>query len=366
MSDTLLLTGGTGFLGMALIARLLEDEEGPDILVAVRAGDREHAARRVDELLARLYDTPPSAAQRLRAVPAEVTAPHLGLTPADRRAIRADVDRVVHCAASIEFTLPFAQARAINVGGTRAVLDLARELADVERVVHVSTAYVSGRAQGRFHETELALGQSFRNTYEQTKGEADRLVSAADDLPTVIVRPSIVVGESGSGWTSAFNVVYWPLQGFARGLVDEVAADPDGLVDLVPVDHVVDVLAHAVFDAEAEGVLHAVSGPQALRVAELVEHAGRLLDRPCPRLVPVGPHHADTPGAVFIPYFDVEVAFDGRRALALTGRCAAEPAAFLPAILDYALATRWGKCPLTRQAAHERRPSLTTQQETRC
>jgi long-chain acyl-CoA synthetase len=354
VSDTILLTGGTGFLGMELIARLLEADEGPDVLLLVRGADRRAAAERVHELLSRLYEHPPAAARRLRAVRAELTAPGLGLAAADRREILGCVDRVVHCAASISFTLPLAQARAINVGGTRAVLDLARELPLLQRLVHVSTAYVAGRGSGRFTEDDLDRDQSFRNTYEQTKLEAELVLRAAQDLPTVVVRPSIVVGESDSGWTSAFNVVYWPLQAFARGLLAEVPADPSGIVDIVPVDHVTDVLAHAALAPGVTGTLHAVSGDRSLRVSELIELASTAFGRPAPRLVV--PDHGDdaAPGGAFASYFDVQVGFDDRRAQALGIGPAAAPGDFLPAMLDYATATRWGKRPLTRQAARER------------
>jgi thioester reductase-like protein len=352
VSGAILITGGTGFLGMAVIARLLEDEDGPDIVLPVRADGAAAAAARVDELLARLYDDPPAGAERIRAVPAELTARGLGLAAADRRAIVAGVDRVVHCAASISFTLPLDEARAINVAGTRAVLDLARDLDRVERVVHVSTAYVAGRSRGRFREADLDVGQRFRNTYEQTKAEAELVVAASMDLPVAVVRPSIVVGESDSGWTSAFNVVYWPLQAFARGLLREINADPAGIVDMVPIDRVVDVVSEALHAEHACGTFNAVAGDSALRVGPLTERACAILERPVPRLLPPTAPDPDDPVAAFASYFDVQVTFDDRRARALAG----DPSwpDLLENILGYALATRWGKRPLSRQAARAR------------
>ena len=44
----------------------------------------------------------------------------------------------------------------------------------------------------------------------------------ARHLPAAIVRPSVIVGDSQTGWTQAFNVIYWPLQAFARGLFPSV------------------------------------------------------------------------------------------------------------------------------------------------
>ena len=78
-----------------------------------------------------------------------------------------------------------------------------------------------------FRETDLDLGQGFRNTYEQSKFDAEKAIGeAAGDLPLAIARPSIVVGDSRSGWTPAFNVIYWPMRAFSRGLMDEVRDRP--------------------------------------------------------------------------------------------------------------------------------------------
>jgi long-chain acyl-CoA synthetase len=352
LSDTVLLTGGTGFLGMEQIARWLEADEGPEIRLAVRAADADAAQERVTRLLAGLYDEPPASARRLSAVCADLQSPGLGLSEADRRAIVADVDRLVHCAASVEFTLPLEEARAINLEGTRRVLELAAEIDGLERLVHVSTAYVSGKKSGRFAEDEDGSGEGFRNTYEQTKWEGERAVADAG-LPSVVVRPSIVVGESDSGWTSSFNVIYWPLQAFARGLFEEVPAHPEGVIDMVPVDHVASVIDRAAFDEAAEGNYHAVSGEQALSVAELIDQTTRALDRPAPRLTEPDTIATDHPAAAYAAYFDVRTRFDHERALALVGDegRALEPSYYLPRLLDYAVKARWGKQSLSRQRA---------------
>jgi nucleoside-diphosphate-sugar epimerase len=353
VNDAILLTGGTGFLGMELIARLLDHDDGGDILLPVRAPDRQGAQARVEELLGRLYETPPESAQRLRPMPADLASPGLGLSGFDRSIVRRSATRVVHCAASISFTLPLATARAINVEGTRRILDLARELETLDRVVHVSTAYVAGRGGGRFAETDLARGQRFRNTYERSKYEAE-LMARESELPTVEVRPSIVVGESDSGWTPAFNVVYWPLQAFSRGLLAEVPADPDGLVDMVPVDRVADVLEAATLAPEASGTYHAVAGERAITVAELVALTCESFERPAPRFTLPGTGDGESVGAEFVPYFDVAVRFDDRRARELVGGPAPVAHDYVPALLEYARTARWGKRPITRQAARER------------
>jgi thioester reductase-like protein len=350
MSGALFLTGGTGFLGMELIARQLEANDGPEIFLAVRARDAAEARGRVDELLARLYETVPDAAARLRPVASDLTSPELGVSASDRAELAANVERVIHCAASISFTLPLEEAREINVTGTRRVLELAHELPKLKRLVHVSTAYVAGRSPDVFGEQHIG-GSDFRNTYERTKLEAEVVVGAAAELPTAIVRPSIVVGEAASGWTSAFNVLYWPLQAFARGLLEAVPADPDGVVDMVPVDYVAEVIERAAFAPGASGRFHAVAGENALSVTELIDAVCTGLDRPRPTLTTPGTLPDDHPASVFAPYFDIKTRFDDSRARALTGSSAPDPLSYLSELLEYGRAARWGKRPLSREAA---------------
>ena len=60
------------------------------------------------------------------------------------------------------------------------------------------------------------MGQGFRNAYERSKFEAELLVrERSAQLPILVLRPSIVVGERSSGWTTSFNVLYPPLKAFA-------------------------------------------------------------------------------------------------------------------------------------------------------
>src|SRR5437763_10977260 len=121
--------------------------------------------------------------------------------------------------------------------------DEANARGGLARFAYVSTAYVAGTHPGEFHEDELAVGQDFRNAYEQSKFEAEQLVRArADRLPVQIFRPSIIVGERASGWTSSFNVLYTPLKAFARGRLPLLPADPEAPVDVVPVDYVADAI----------------------------------------------------------------------------------------------------------------------------
>lgn len=357
MSGAVLLTGATGFLGMDTLERLIE-RDSEQIVVLIRAEDDDGARERLEGVLARLYDEPPPAAARVTAVRGDLLEPGLGLSQRDREWLIDSVDRIVHCAASITFDLPLHEAREINVEGVARVIELARAIAaggSLRRVVHVSTAYVSGRHAGEFSEDDLDLGQEFRNTYEQSKNEAERLLRQATDLPLAVARPSIVVGHRKSGWTPVFNVLYWPMRAFERGLLKEVPAREDSIVDFVPVDYVTDGIVALLDDEDARGTYNLVAGERALSAGELVALHASVSGREPVRFAP--PHAADgLPAGVetFVPYFDVRCRFTDAHARALleaAGVQKPDPGDYLGQLIAYARATGWGKRPTTRQGS---------------
>jgi thioester reductase-like protein len=348
----ILLTGATGFVGGELLARLVEETDR-DVLALVRAPDDAAAQARLDRVLNVLLPPGSVAPGRVRAVAADLERPGLGLTPARRAAVARGIDTVVHCAASVQFTLPLDEARRINVDGTRAALDLASLAPSLDRFVHVSTAYVAGDRDGRCHEHESYVGQAPRNTYESTKLAAEREVRSAGIAPTVILRPSIVVGDSRSGWTPAFNVIYWPLQAFARGLFPVVPADPAARIDIVPVDTVADALLELVRGPRRVGAVHVVAGDEAPTAATLAAMAASAFDAPAPRFVGPGqaPEVEERAGA-FLPYFRFRGVFDAARGRAL-GFVPPAIDEYFDVLLRYARDTRWGKRPRPRWQAGE-------------
>ena len=359
MKPAVFLTGATGFLGMEVLARLLEAGDR-EVLALVRASDDAAADARLDGVLATLWDDPAPHRERVRAVRGDVTQPGMGLGSRWQE-VAEQAHAVLHCAASISFDLPLPEARAINVDGTSRVLDFALEAqgrGGLERFLHVSTAYVSGRHEGAFRERQLDTGQSFRNTYEQTKADAEQIVAMARELGPAIARPSIVMGESDSGWTPAFNVLYWPLQAFSRGLFKELPALPSGRVDTVPVDYVADALVH-LLDRREAGVFNLVAGRNASTVDELTALAAEYFDKPRPPFIdPIDPDVDDDHDSVYVPYFDMRVVFDDARAravLAPAGIEAPPVREYFARLMEYAVAVRWGKQKMTREAARNRR-----------
>jgi nucleoside-diphosphate-sugar epimerase len=365
-TDGVLITGATGFVGTAILLRILERSDRP-VVALVRATDRPEAAARVREALA---DLVPHAAvldaymSRVDAVPADLLADGLGLRFGDREDLAFRCDEILHCAASVSFTLPLDAARAVNAAGAARVAELATccavRGAGLQRIVHVSTAYVAGERSGTFGEDDVTAPRAFRNTYEQTKHEAERLLRAwTPRLPLQVVRPSIVVGDRDTGWTRSFNVLYWPLKAFARGRLPVVPAVADAPVDVVPVDYVADALVFLLENSSASGVLNLVAGREACTVDDLIGLTASAYGRERPPVVApgstgTGSSHADDQGAVYFPYFDMDMVFDDSRARALLGpagiRCP-HLSDYFPHLIEYARSARWGKSPQTREDA---------------
>lgn len=348
---SVLLTGATGFVGMEVLARVLEHTDR-DVVALVRAPDDDAAQVRMDELL----DTLVAPAERphrdrVRAVASDLEAPCLGLSAQMRERIVASISAVVHCAASISFTLPIEEARRINVGGTREVVELATEArrrGGLERFVHVSTAYVAGDRVGRVNEHEGDVGQGFRNTYERTKLEGEKVVTDSG-LPAAILRPSVIVGDSVTGWTQAFNVIYWPLQAFARGLFPTVPADPAACLDIVPVDVVADALLELLRGPVRSGAFHVVAGDRAPTNEQLATLAAAAFDAQPPRFVGPGEDtRAEQRAGALLPYFHVRCTFDARRAREQLGAMAPPIEDYFSSLMRYARAAEWGKQPAPR------------------
>jgi len=272
-----LVTGYPGFLGRRLVRRLLTDPaERPRRLVCLVQKRHLEAAR------ADLAGLPAPEAVILEG---DVTHMHLGLSGPEWRALAGEVTDVWHLAAKTRLGAGRAEMRRVNVEGTQNVLELCRAAERLARLMHFSTAFVSGTRVGVILEDELAVGQSFHNAYEETKYQAELLVRRAQaELPATVLRPSIVVGDSRTGEIDRFDGPY----ALAILLVASPLAVPLPLpanavapLNVVPVDFVVDAaVAMSRHPAAAGRTVHLVDPApmSARRVYELIAaRAGKKL-----------------------------------------------------------------------------------------
>jgi alcohol-forming fatty acyl-CoA reductase len=175
----LLMTGVTGFVGEALLERLLHDLPETQVVVVVRARGGQSAEERVRHLLTkpafrRLRDRDGDAAVDAlvgsRIAVLEGDLPHVPPLP-------GDLDVVVHCAGEVSFDPPIDQGFATNLHGSLALLDAVLASGSRPHYLHVSTAYVAGRREG--HVTEGSLDHHV--DWRAEAAAADRIRVAAED-----------------------------------------------------------------------------------------------------------------------------------------------------------------------------------------
>jgi thioester reductase-like protein len=237
---TVLVTGFPGFIGGRLVEALLDDS--PDAHVAAIVEPRMGETAR--ELAARLDGG------RIEVLEGDITERRLGLADADYERLAAELTAIYHLAAIYSLGVPLEVATSVNVDGTGNVLTLCEDCERLERLHHVSTAYVAGTRIGTVYEHELALGQRFKNHYESTKFQAEVWVrQAMDRVPATIYRPAIVVGDSRTGETRKFDGPYYMLRVISRAARWRLPIPRFGRsgapFNVVPVDFIIEAMTTA-------------------------------------------------------------------------------------------------------------------------
>jgi thioester reductase-like protein len=290
MTKHFFITGGTGLVGKNLLPRILNKFPNSTITLLTRGEDEGEAAERVRaiaqsiEVEEHILD----ATKRIDGMLGDVGLDHCGLNAEQLERVVKETTHIIHGAATIRFDHPIDEARAINCGGTRRLLAIAHMCADrgkLERFVYLGSSSVSGQRGGYIYEDELEMGQKFFNTYEQSKNESERIVrNNFDKIPCTVFRPSIIIGDSRTGKTSTFNVIYIPLRLVQKGMLTYVPGTPDTLMDLVPIDWVDDAMVHIMSKEESIGkVLHITAGKKrAARLDEVVVAAVNYFDKHTP------------------------------------------------------------------------------------
>ena len=358
-----LVTGASGFLGTALVAKILDSlPDVAEVLLVVRSKPGAPAAERVQRRVLgsnafdalRRRDDWHWLEQKVSTLDGDLRDDNLGLSADDLAKLR-HVDIVIHCAATVAFDAPVDEAFETNLLGPLRLLD-ALEAADANprRVVHVSTAYVAGLVKGHVPEApwtdtpgrprldwraELAATKQSRASVEAdsrtperarrftkdarrhtgpagapaiaTKAEqlrrdwvSDRLVEMGrgraqslgwpdaysftkalaemavserrDRFSITIVRPSIIesaLKDPAPGWVRGFRMADPIILAYGRGALPEFPGIADAVVDVIPVDLVVNAMLAAAAAEPAERVVHvATGGRKPMLYRDLVRH----------------------------------------------------------------------------------------------
>jgi nucleoside-diphosphate-sugar epimerase len=161
----ILLTGVTGFLGTAVLERLLAEIPDVQLFILARGRGSTSAAARVDQVVRgpafnQVRETlgadvlRQAVADRIDVLDGDV-AGRLPVMP-------SGLDVVIHCAASVSFDPPIDRAFRTNVLGTAALYEAVAAAGSRPHLVHVSTAYVAGLTKGVIAERALEHGVDWR------------------------------------------------------------------------------------------------------------------------------------------------------------------------------------------------------------
>ena len=182
---TLFVAGATGFVGQALVAKVLADlDTVRRVFVLIRPKKRVDgvvvsATERLEEFFAEsvfscLRDRNAAefslARKKVVAIAGDLTLPGLGISPEQRQVLEAEVDTIFNSAATVVFDEPLDISLKMNTYGPLGLLDLARSCHKEVDFVHISTAYVNGQLTGSIPEELLPAGHTVRDVVDFFSG----------------------------------------------------------------------------------------------------------------------------------------------------------------------------------------------------
>ncbi|HEY4904486.1 MAG TPA: SDR family oxidoreductase [Candidatus Sulfotelmatobacter sp.] len=336
------VTGGTGYIGAHVAANLLESH-GVALNVLVRAKDLQEAQLRLWQGLQLHLEFPrffEYMQTRVRIFRGDLTLPNFGLSRDEYDRLVHTTDSVIHCAASLNRKSEKSCLN-VNLRGTLEVLTLARHIEHyhgLRRFSQVSTVAVAGR---RSHEVvtedrSIEWDRSDYDPYARTKKFCEHMMrELLPDSPTMIFRPSIVLGDSRHPETTQFDMVKAFV--FLAGLPVLPFRSTDK-IDIVNVDFVADAIAtlHQK-DRPQHDTYHLSSGIASQTFRELTSALAAAQNKRGPLFVPVleAPFSsavnfaANRKGAmakgaslmkVFMPYLVWNTVFDNTRVTTELGR----------------------------------------------
>ncbi|KAL8030499.1 hypothetical protein ABFX02_14G289400 [Erythranthe guttata] len=302
------ITGATGFLGKALVEKLLRSTSVGKIYVLMKADDKENALDRLSKEIIQsdLFESirekhgksyEEFVREKLIPIVGNICEPNLGMDTYSMHAIMDEVDVIIQSAASTAFNDRYDYLIDTNVNAPQRLMRLAKRCKNLKLVVHISTAYVNGKREGLIYENPLVMGENGRkqdhivdianeinlsvksciaatadsnnsskalktlgveraeflgwnNTYTLTKAMGEMILNEIrEDVPLLIIRPTIIEStykEPYPGWIQGNRMCDPVIISYGKGLLPAYLADPNVHLDVVPADMVVNTTIAAI------------------------------------------------------------------------------------------------------------------------
>ena len=230
------VTGGTGFIGRFLVARLLKREDAVVYLLC-----RQSSQSKFFDLMDELGATE----QQLIPVFGDISQSSL-VSDSDLAKLQGKIDHVFHLAAIYDMNMSEAEGEAINNQGTRNVVNFVNQLGGNVRLHHMSSIAVAGTEwEGVFKESMFDEGQALSHPYYRSKFTSEKIVREESQVPYRIYRPGMVVGDSQTGIMDKVDGPYYFFKMIQR-IRDNVPkwlpllGITGGQMPVCPVDYVAD------------------------------------------------------------------------------------------------------------------------------
>ena len=269
------VTGATGFIGRRLVGRILE-RRGAVVYFLVRDASPER--------LAPLYAAWRVDAKRAIPIVGDIARPGLGIRAADRKRLDGRIRHVFHLAAIYDLKAGTEEQVAVNVQGTRHLVEFANAIG-AGCLNHVSSIAAAGLYEGVFREDMFEQAENLDHPYYATKHESEAIVRSESKVPFRIYRPGLVVGDSRTGAMDKIDGPYYffKLIQRLRRMVPSwmpMVGIEGGRINLVPVDFVVAALDHIAHARGLDGGCFHLVDPEPMRVGDVLNAFARAAHAP--------------------------------------------------------------------------------------
>ncbi|MGC3946785.1 MAG: SDR family oxidoreductase [Chryseolinea sp.] len=260
------VTGATGFIGKRLVKKLLA-RRGSTVHFLMR----EESADKLPGLLAYW------GVSKTRAIPVygDLTSKKLGVASDVIKSLKGQIDHLYHLAAVYDLGADEEAQVAVNIEGTRSMVEFAQAI-DAGHVHHVSSIAAAGLYEGVFREDMFDEAENLDHPYFMTKHESEKIVRKECKRPWTVYRPALVVGDSTTGEMDKIDGPYYFFKLIQRmrqilpPWMPSVGLE-GGRINIVPVDYVVDALDHISHKvSKGQGCYHLVD-PKGYRVGDMLD-----------------------------------------------------------------------------------------------